>query len=296
MPKFYFFVTKLELISLLKREVKSRFPFLTFSFAHQNILFYKKEEDKSNIEIAPLLASFFGPMYGKFPVNTPKIFEIPTGHIAFNVSLKDFIYSGSYDKKLFSLLNQNIEESPFSMPDLAPSRAYLKAWEYLQIISELGDPLEKDEEVIEIGCAPGGASFLFCERGAKVFGVDPGEVSKNLEQFSRSFYHHPIAMQKLKAKDWGIFLNNPRLLFCDVNLRPSETILYLKKILGDFKKGGGQYLVWTVKLTDWRNCEEFFLKEWPKIERELALFHPILTLKRVVPSHHKEFLLLVKFR
>ena len=37
-------------------------------------------------------------------------------------------------------------------------------------------PLEPDDECVEIGCAPGGASQALLERGLFVTGIDPADV------------------------------------------------------------------------------------------------------------------------
>lgn len=324
MARYYFFVTKLELLPLLKREVKSRFPHLIFSFAFQNILFFKNSSEKNQTKIYPALCSLHGPMFGKCPIDSPSDLDkllsdvggpsfcemffynhkdlklsfhenLLSEQILFAVEIKEILYIGSFHKELKSLLNQNFEVSPFELEESAPSRAYLKALEYLQILRERGENFSPGLEVIEIGCAPGGASWALCELGAKVFGVDPGLVSTAMERFSNHFFHSKISMQQLSIKDWRRYLSNPQLLVCDVNLRPSEIIIYLKNILSDFKSNGGKYLIWTVKLTDWRNCEQFFSTDWPMIEREIEKFSPKYKLLRVVPTHHKEFLYLVEF-
>ncbi len=59
------------------------------------------------------------------------------------------------------------------LPEESPSRAYLKLEEALVYFDV---PMRKGEVAVEIGSAPGGASFALLEHGLKVVGIDPAEM------------------------------------------------------------------------------------------------------------------------
>ncbi len=62
---------------------------------------------------------------------------------------------------------------PVRLPAHAVSRAYAKLEEAIQW-SDL--PLAREDECVEIGCAPGGASQALLDRGLFVTGIDPADV------------------------------------------------------------------------------------------------------------------------
>ena len=62
---------------------------------------------------------------------------------------------------------------PIRMAPGAVSRAFLKMEEAIQWSVF---PLSRDDEIVEIGCAPGGASQALLQRGLFVTGIDPAEV------------------------------------------------------------------------------------------------------------------------
>jgi 23S rRNA (cytidine2498-2'-O)-methyltransferase len=64
--------------------------------------------------------------------------------------------------------------TPLTLPKEAPSRAYLKLEEGL-LWSKA--PVQRGDTAIEIGSAPGGASYALLKRGLKVVGIDPGQMA-----------------------------------------------------------------------------------------------------------------------
>lgn len=333
MGQFYFFASKKELLPLLKKEVAVRFPFLNFSFSSENFIFYRTNTAVSNLKasVSKACLSFYqGPMLFKFSLgnlrplenlNFKNILFLGDSFLAINsqemkdqiLSLyssnivsdsssylvaylsKGHLYLGMIKQDDYSSLNSFFEKSPFVQNPKAPSRAYLKALEYLEVLKEQGLKLSAETEVIEMGSSPGGASFALCEVGYKVLGIDPGDMSETLSLFSNLFYHQKMSMQKFSKEYWDFFLKAPQLLFCDVNLRPLEVLEYLNFFIDDFLENGGKALVWTLKLTDWRHLDGFFKKDWPIVEEELRQMGARKIVVRTVPSHHKEFLVLALF-
>lgn len=130
------------------------------------------------------------------------------------------------------------------LPPEAPSRAYLKCNE---AIEWSGYPLRRDQLALEIGSAPGGATYALLERGLYVVGIDPGEMHPSLLQKwpDRFKYIHRLAeevdLSRLSDVDW---------LFMDMNIPPDRAIYLAEPYIEHFRdtlKG----IIFTLKLNDW---------------------------------------------
>lgn len=112
---------------------------------------------------------------------------------------------------------------PCRLPDEAVSRGYLKLREAL-FWSEL--PIQPGDRVVELGCAPGGASQCLLQRGASVTGIDPAQVDPIVSRHPK-FRHVPqrspdVARKTFQYHDW---------LTLDVNLPPTYTLQTVEEIL-----------------------------------------------------------------
>ncbi len=107
-------------------------------------------------------------------------------------------------------------------PAEAPSRAYIKLEEAFIWSGE-----KIKGTALEIGAAPGGASYSLLCRGFKVFGVDTGRMSEICLE-NRKYQHINLPMQILEKKDLP---DKVEILLCDVNLSPMDTIPHIKRIL-----------------------------------------------------------------
>jgi 23S rRNA (cytidine2498-2'-O)-methyltransferase len=139
-----------------------------------------------------------------------------------------------------------------AMPPMAPSRAYLKLEEAL---AWAGLRPDRGDLALELGSAPGGASFALLERRLKVIGVDPGKMAEQVLNHRSGFkFIHRQAMQlepdQIKGVNW---------LFSDMNVSGADTVKAVKKLLPAFAstlKGG----VITLKLASWDEVKE--VSEW----------------------------------
>jgi len=133
---------------------------------------------------------------------------------------------------------------PLALPSEAPSRAWLKleealAWSHL--------PLRQGQVAVEIGSAPGGASFALLQRGLKVVGVDPGKMAPQVLAAS-GFSHLQLSLgdlrrEQLPAKvDW---------LLMDVNLAPQVALHGVRRIVSTLRPSL-RGLIFTLKLNDWK--------------------------------------------
>jgi 23S rRNA (cytidine2498-2'-O)-methyltransferase len=136
---------------------------------------------------------------------------------------------------------------PIALPEHAVSRAYLKMEE---AIRWSGFRFRKGEQCAEIGCAPGGASQALLDRGLKVLGVDPAEVSPAVLAH-RNFVHvrkrgAEVRRREFRDVDW---------LMADINVAPQYTLDTVEAIAThDAVSLDGVLL--TLKLLDWQLAAE----------------------------------------
>ncbi len=136
---------------------------------------------------------------------------------------------------------------PLTLPENAASRAYLKMQETLEW-SAL--PTARDETVIELGCAPGGASQALLERGLKVIGVDPAEVDPEILAHP-NFLHVRRRSSEVRHRQ----LLGAAWLAVDMNVAPAYTLDATEEIVRrDAMAVRG--LLLTLKLSDWKMADE----------------------------------------
>lgn len=130
----------------------------------------------------------------------------------------------------------------FSLPEKAPSRAWLKTEEALRWTRA---NLQPGEVVLEIGSAPGGSVYNFLNRNLKVYGVDTGAMDPICLN-SPLYTHLNLTMQKVEAK----ILKDPiHWLALDINQKPAYALRELRRLIPLVKKDlKGLFL--TFKLTD----------------------------------------------
>jgi 23S rRNA (cytidine2498-2'-O)-methyltransferase len=135
---------------------------------------------------------------------------------------------------------------PVRTPQHAVSRAYTKMAEAL---AWSGLPIEKDDECVELGCAPGGASQALLDRGLYVTGIDPAEVDPILLEHPR-FRHLRKRPKEVRRSEYlGV-----RWLAADMNLAPNYTLDAVEAIIShaDVHVRG---MILTLKLADWSHAD-----------------------------------------
>jgi 23S rRNA (cytidine2498-2'-O)-methyltransferase len=131
---------------------------------------------------------------------------------------------------------------PVRQPAHAVSRAYAKLEEAIQW-SDL--PLAKEDECVEIGCAPGGASQALLDRGMFVTGIDPAEVDPAVVGHPR-FRHLKKRGSDVRRQEFlGV-----RWLAADMNIAPDDTLSEVEAIVTS-PQASIRGLVLTLKLSDW---------------------------------------------
>ncbi len=136
---------------------------------------------------------------------------------------------------------------PVRLPAHAVSRAYAKLEEAIQWS---GLPLAKDDECVEVGCAPGGASQALLERGLFVTGIDPAEVEPVVLEHTRFRHLKKRGSDVRRSEFEGV-----RWLVADMNIAPQDTLDEVESIVrhpGLSIRG----LVLTLKFSDWSVAEQ----------------------------------------
>jgi len=142
----------------------------------------------------------------------------------------------------------------FKLPDEAPSRAWLKLEEML--LWSRWSPTS-ETVALELGSAPGGASWALLNRGATVVGVDVAPMATLCLENPR-YTHRALSVRDLRKKDLPASLN---VLFCDLGLKPVEAVPQIRhlcqilpsltRVYYTLKMGEGQT---TADLDGWREA------------------------------------------
>ena len=147
-------------------------------------------------------------------------------------------------RKIFKddfLLPGNIPEIP--LPSEAPSRAYLKIAEaFLSYQPEI----LPGETVMEIGSAPGGASYYLLTQGFKVIGVDNAQMDP-IVFHHKHFLHLKKNASAVMKKD---FTDKVKWLAMDINVKPEIAFMELKKLLPELVDLKGALLTLKMPKTD----------------------------------------------
>jgi 23S rRNA (cytidine2498-2'-O)-methyltransferase len=123
------------------------------------------------------------------------------------------------------------------------SRAFFKFNEGA-IWSGMINDFESDDKCLDIGAAPGGCSQFLLQQGAKVFGVDPGEIHPSV--LERPQFTH--VRSRIKDVKRSLF-REVRWITADMNVAPNYTLDVLEEIIT--KTDSVQGLLFTLKLIRW---------------------------------------------
>jgi 23S rRNA (cytidine2498-2'-O)-methyltransferase len=164
---------------------------------------------------------------------------------------------------------------PVELPPEAPSRAFAKIEE---AIAWWGAPLHRGETALEIGSAPGGASYALLRRGLSVVGVDPGAMDP-IVTANPAFRHVRAAAGAVRREDLPA---ETHWLLLDVNLAPQVALHAIRRLV-PMIRGSLRGAILTLKLN-----EEGFAAEIPAFlqrVRELG-FADARAIQ--LPSHRSE--------
>lgn len=165
------------------------------------------------------------------------------------------------------------------LPKEAPSRAFLKIAE-ATAIHELSF---RGKTVVEFGSAPGGAVHYLLENGAKVIGVDPGEMDARIIGHPK-YKHLNSPIEKCSRGD---FPEEVDWVLSDINLPPSVVVREIRKIFEQHPPRLGFIL--TLKMT-----KPDFVGRLENFERQIRDLGFKNTRIRYLPSHKQEVMLLAQ--
>jgi 23S rRNA (cytidine2498-2'-O)-methyltransferase len=135
---------------------------------------------------------------------------------------------------------------PVRLPEHAVSRAYAKIEEALQW-SNL--PLAPEDECVEIGCAPGGASQALLERGLFVTGIDPADMDPGVLEHARFRHLKKRGSDVRRSEFEGV-----RWLAVDMNIAPEDTLDEVEGIV-KHPRISIRGMVLTLKFAEWELAE-----------------------------------------
>jgi 23S rRNA (cytidine2498-2'-O)-methyltransferase len=158
---------------------------------------------------------------------------------------------------------------PLSVPSDTPSRAFAKIEE---AIATFDLPVRAGDTALELGAAPGGATYALLRRGVSVVAVDPASMDPRLFDYpapgAARLTHLDLTMAELRRE---MLPRNVAWLLLDVHLAPQVALRAARKIAAWFRESllGA---VLTLKLNDWSFAErlEAFLSQ----AREMGLVEP----------------------
>jgi len=169
-----------------------------------------------------------------------------------------------------------------AIPPEAPSRAWAKIEEAIRWSGLAPKP---GEAAVEIGSAPGGASFALLERGLHVHGVDPGAMDPRVLAHGR-FTHHAVPAAEVAKKDL------PRTyewLASDVNLAPMIALKYVERFVA-LAHGGLRGAFITLKLND-----DGVFEALPRLATRIAKLGAARVRYTQLPSHRSEIVAILEW-
>jgi 23S rRNA (cytidine2498-2'-O)-methyltransferase len=171
------------------------------------------------------------------------------------------------------------------LPDDAPSRAWLKMEQGLHYAG-LGDSGSlAGKTALELGCAPGGGRFSLLTHGAKVLGVDTGEMDGRVLAFDdgkgAAFSHFAISAGELRIEDLPRRVD---LLASDMNLAPPVALRYIERLQ---RRVRARTLLLTLKINDAKMQSQI-----PTFLERVRKLTPGEVIATQLPSNRKEITIL----
>jgi 23S rRNA (cytidine2498-2'-O)-methyltransferase len=169
-----------------------------------------------------------------------------------------------------------------AIPPEAPSRAWAKIEEAIRWSGLAPKP---GEVAVEIGSAPGGASWALLERGLVVHGIDPGAMAPAVLAHPR-FTHH--AMPAAEVPKHAL----PRRyhwLASDVNLAPMIALRYVERMVA-LAHGGLRGAFITLKLND-----DGIFEALPRLRERIGKLGARDVRYTQLPSHRSEIVAILDF-
>ncbi|EQC52072.1 SAM-dependent methyltransferase [Bacteriovorax sp. DB6_IX] len=268
MNSFYLFFYDTTIKDLLLEELQKKHPKLTLSFSNKEIISMK------------------GPSgYAKYLEDRPVIFSkrqaLFIEKTKENDETKESILVGKdyWVYETIDTYNDFLELPEIEMPEQSPARAWHKMREAHE---QFALDIERGQQVIEIGSAPGGISYYLLELGVNLVCIDPAEMSPVLSQnYQSSFKHIKESVFEIKkfmlpkTCDW---------IISDLNLKGDLNLDQTRRLMSFYPQLKGAFL--TVKTPTIKDLKKINI--WANSFNEG--FEAIVT---HLPSHRREIGIIV---
>jgi len=266
MTQFYFVLTNAEAESILKEEIRLRYPEVRLSYSRPGFITFKADKQ---ITFNPLFCRLSGLCLGKFKKSELSFDKAwvysPSVAMVIPSDLKELSDKTTFKKgekvTLIIMVGEDefwvgtytLESHHFQVPGEVssilekdvPSRAYYKIAEAFEAYDL---PFDHEELVLELGCAPGGASLFLLDQDMKVLGVDTAEMDQVVKK-NINFKHIKRPFETLTEKD---FKSNVDWIVSDVNLPPTVVLKEIYRLLSFLEPRG---LLVTLKINDLKHLE-----------------------------------------
>lgn len=281
---FYVFICNKGLAPFLKDEIKVKHPNFRLSFSGENFLSFVSDETAEVKDLQYFYARnvFIG--LGKQPEGTIAQFTIdletetetinPEGQTSLGF-LKTVKGPGLWVRNFHQKRKQSFGRF-YSLEEIfkPPSRAYYKIKEATELVNFTVD---NTMNILEFGCAPGGATTYLLNQGAVVFGIDPAEMEVEHSRFT----HFKTGAQDLRLED--LPTENIHMLVGDLNLDLDISLKIYERWLKLLRRNV-RCVFFTLKTSNTR-----YLESNMKLVEEFSRhFHQVYTTQ--LYSHHKEFI------
>jgi 23S rRNA (cytidine2498-2'-O)-methyltransferase len=151
------------------------------------------------------------------------------------------------------------------IPSEAPSRTWLKMEQALIWAGWDGPGALKGKTVLELGSSPGGASYSLLQHGARVVGVDSGEMAPVVLDYPGGTFTH-LHMSAGDLADVPLPANI-KIIVSDMNIAPPQMLRHLERIQARVRAPA---MLLTMKINN------------PSMERNMDRF--IRVLRRFAPA------------
>ncbi|MES2597896.1 MAG: SAM-dependent methyltransferase [Verrucomicrobiota bacterium] len=162
------------------------------------------------------------------------------------------------------------------LPPEAPSRAWLKIEQSLAWLGLDAPGKLTGKTALELGSAPGGASWALLQRGMKVIGVDTGAMDERV--LAHPNYHHiSVPAGDVFLRDLPLEID---LLASDMNLHPGLVVKYMERFTRELNP---RWLALTLKMNDAQVESQI-----PSLLQQLRRFTPGEVHARQLPANRRE--------
>lgn len=162
------------------------------------------------------------------------------------------------------------------LPPEAPSRAWLKMEQSLAWLDLDSPGALVGKTALELGSAPGGASWALLQRGMKVIGVDTGAMAPRVLSH-QNYTHLPIPAGEVSRHDLPPQID---LLASDMNIQPGLAIKYVERLAHLLHP---RWFTLTLKIND-----SHVESQLPAYLQQLRRFAPGETHARQLPANRRE--------